>query len=217
MHDPSGWLILKKCVDEADGPAWTAFVERFEPALRWGIRRALARLGYDGDRRDLTDDSLQECYCKILGRDRHVLRLCRERDENALNAYFSRLAERSTCDLLRARWAEKRGSRDGFVDLGDGFEEIAHARAEPSPEDHAMIQEAHRRLLVTCRTAAGSRQKERNYRVLVMAFLEGLTSREISSRFAGKLSLSCIDSVVYRARQKLLEKGIVLGERRAMA
>ena len=79
------------------------------------------------------------------------------------------------------------------------------------------MKEARSRLLATCRSAAGARQRERNYKVLVMAFLEGLSSREIASRFAGRLSLTCIDSLLYRARRRLREQGVMLGERRAVA
>ncbi len=217
MDDHSGWQILERCLDPADEAAWKALIERFEPPLRWGIHRALRGLGFNGDRYDLAADLLQECYCKILARERRVLRMCRERDENALNAFFARLGERCARDGLRARWALKRGSRAGIVELGESIEDLAVARTEPSPEDRALMKEAQSRLLATCRTAAGSRKSERNYRVLVMAFLEGLSSREISSRFAGQLSLTCIDSVVYRARRRLLKQGVRLGERRAMA
>jgi DNA-directed RNA polymerase specialized sigma24 family protein len=217
MDRHSGWQILEQCLEQADGPAWTAFIERFGPALRWGIQRALRGLGFDGDRRDLAADLLQECYCKILARERRVLQMCRERDEKSLTAFFARLAERCTRDSLRARWAEKRGSRNGLIDLGGDLEDLIAAQAQPSPEDRTLMKEARSRLLETCRSAAGNRKTERNYEVLVMAFLEGLSSREISSRFAGRLSLTCIDSVVYRARRRLLKEGVTLGERRAVA
>lgn len=217
MEDKHGWKILEQCLEQGDGPAWTAFLERFEPPLRWGIHRALRGLGVEGDRRDLAADLLQECYCKILVRERRVLRMCRERDDKALNAFFARLAERCTRDSLRARWTEKRGSRGGVVDVGGDIESLAVSRNEPSPEDRALMKEARSRLLATCRSAAGARQRERNYKVLVMAFLEGLSSREIASRFAGRLSLTCIDSLVYRARRRLREQGVMLGERRAVA
>ena len=80
-----------------------------------------------------------------------------------------------------------------------------------------MIAEARAALLFRCLSAAGGRERKRNYRVLVLAFLEGLSSREISRRFGGRLSLTCIDSVVYRARKRLLEQGVDLGRRRAVA
>jgi DNA-directed RNA polymerase specialized sigma24 family protein len=217
MEDNGGWQIVRRCVAEANGPAWTAFVERFEPALDRGIRRGLYRLGFEGDRRDLAADLLQECYCKILARERRILEMCRERDEAALDAFFGRLAERCARDCLRARWSQKRGRRGTTVAFALECETLALATTEPSPEERALIQEARSRLLEACRLAAGARQRERNTKVLMMAFLEGLSSREIASRFAGRLSLACIDSVVYRARRRLRQLGGRLVERRAIA
>lgn len=217
MEDRCGWQILERCRDDGDDAAWNDFVERFEPALRRGILCALRRLGYAGDRKDLSADILQECYCKLLARDRRALRLCRERHEGAIEAFLARLAERCARDNLRARWSQKRGSRTPAVDLSVDLVDLVIAGSEPSPEDRALMNEARSRLLETCRLAAGARRRERDTKVLAMAFLEGLSSREIASRFAGRLTRTCIDSVVSRARRRLLKQGVTLGERRAVA
>ncbi|MFQ5526852.1 MAG: RNA polymerase sigma factor [Thermoanaerobaculia bacterium] len=217
MDNPSGWQIVQRCLQTADGPAWGAFVERFETPMVWGIQRALRSLGFRGRPRDVIGDLLQECYCRILARDRRTLKLCRERKEPALDAYFARVAERSTRDSFRARWAEKRGSRDLVVGWNEVVEDRHAASGESSPEDRLLIREARSKLLETCHRAAGSRKRERNFRVLVLAFLEGLSTREIAEQFAGRLSRSCIDSLVYRARRRLLKEGVVLGNRGAVA
>ena len=217
MDNSNGWQIVKKCLESADEPAWVAFVDRFEPALVWGIRRALNGLGYAGNPRDVMADLLQESYCKILARERRILRMCRERDDRALNAFFARVSERCARDSFRARWADKRGSRGGVVAWSEVVESRVAARTESSPETRLLLDEARSTLLDRCHKAAGGRQRARNFKVLALAFLEGLSSREIAERFAGRLSRSCIDSVVYRARRRLLEEGATLGDRQAMA
>ena len=216
MEDKSGWRILERCLKDSDDLAWTQFVQRFEPAFRWGIHRAFRSLGFEGDRQDLAADLLQDCYCKVLARERRVLGTLRERDGRALDAFFTKLAERCTRDRLRALWSKKRGSRRELVDL-HSVAEHALAATSPSPEEQALMKEARSRILASCRRAAGARQPERNTRVLAMAFLEGLSSREIAKRFAGRLSRTCIDSVIYRARRRLREQGLALGQRRAIA
>ncbi len=217
MNDQNGWQIVDGCLQAADETAWTAFVERFEPALIWGIRRALRSLGCERNRDDLVADLLQESYCKILARERRILRMCRERDGRALDAFFGRVGERCARDSFRARWADKRGSRNRVVAWSDAVEDRVVAASSSSPEERLLMSEARSKLLDKCRRAAGDRKRERNFRVLVMAFLEGLSSREIAERFAGRLSRTCIDSVVYRARRRLLKEGSVLGDRRAVA
>lgn len=217
MDNQQGWQILEQCLGRADEPAWETFAARFEPALRGGIFRALEHIGYDGDRKDVADDLVQECYCKILARDRRVLRMCRERNDNALNAFFARLAERATRDAFRARWAQKRGSRDAVVPWNEVIEERATSAKPSSPEDDLLCKEARASLLAKCRRAAGGVERERNFQVLSMAFLGGLSSKEIAERFSGRLSRTCIDSLVYRARRRLHKQGTYLGPRRAMA
>lgn len=217
MDNRNGWEIVERCLHAADESAWTRFVDRFEPALVWGIQRALRSLGYRGRPRDEVADLLQECYCRILERDRRPLRLCRERDDRALNAFFARLAERATRDAFRSRWAEKRGSRDGVVAWNEVVEDRLTDDRDASPEERILAREARAGLLEKCRRAAGRKQPQRNFRVLAMAFIGGLTTREIAERFAGRLSYTCIDSLVYRARRRLLKEGVVLGDRGAMA
>lgn len=208
MDHKSGWKIVERCFIEGDSSAWEAFVERFDRALRWGIGRVLGHFG-DGRggsaipaREDSARDVLQECYFKLLSDDRRILGLCRERDDKALNAYFARLGERCARDFVRSRGAQKRGY-DCQVSLADLREELIPTRVAESPEAGALLKEARAELLQRCRKAAGRKQRERNYRILVMAFLEGLTSKEISERLAGRVSHTSIDSLVYRARQRL--------------
>ena len=217
MEENRGWKIVQRCLHNNDEQAWTAFRDRFEPALLAGVRRVVRSLGTGRNQADAIADLLQEAYCRLLSRDRRVLELCRERDERALDAFFSRVAERSARDSYRSRWAQKRGSRDRVVAWSDVVEDRAAAVGQVSPEGRLLLEEARAGLLEKCRQAAGSRQRERNFRVLALAFLEGLSSREIAERFAGRLSRTCIDSVVYRARQRLLKEGVVLGDRKAMA
>lgn len=216
MDDQDGWKIVESCRQEANGPAWTAFVDRFEPSLLKGIRRALRGLGFRGNPADVTADLLQETYCKILARERRVLGLCRERDARALDAFFAQLADRTTRDSFRALWAEKRG-HDLLTPWNQVIESRIAERAASSPEARLLLIEARDRLLEKCRRAAGVKQPERNFRVLALAFVEGLSSREIAQRFAGRLSRTCIDSLVYRARRRLIKEGGELGPRRALA
>ena len=216
MDNRDGWKIVKNCAQVADGPAWGGFVNRFEPALVRGIHRGLRGLGFRGNPRDVTADLLQESYCKILARERRVLRLCREPDDRALDAFFARMAERCTRDFFRARWAEKRGN-DRLTSWSDAVENRVAARPVSSPEARLLLREAHAALLHKCRRAAGTKKPDRNFRVLVLAFVEGLSSREIAERFAGRLSRTCIDSLVYRARRRLLKEGSELGRRSAVA
>ena len=75
-----------------------------------------------------------------------------------------------------------------------------------------MLAECRRLLLERCRVIAESMtrrsDRERNLRILRLAFLEGWTSREIAGAAAGRLAASTVDSLVHRARRHLARGGL---------
>ncbi len=219
MNEKTNWQVVQECREAAgtgNEEAWRLFLERFEPALRRGISRALRAAGVRYAYRQRLEDCLQDCYCKILKNDRRVLGCCRETDDRALFAFFLTLGERVARDALRRERAEKRGL-DRLVPLDDRLAERTAADCRSTPERRALVRDDRRLLVARLRSAAAGRQQERNLRVLVMVFVGGLTSREISKRFGGALTPTSIDSLVYRVRRRLLEDGVELGPRSAAA
>lgn len=216
MEKKTNWEIVQRCRTSTDQEAWEEFVDRFESALRGGIFRAFRSLSVRGDYSDRQADLLQDCYCKLLDRECRILNLCRESHDGALWKFFVTLGERVARDAFRAQAAEKRGGEQ--VLRLEGFA-AAIDPADPgqSPERAALAREAEADLVARCRRAAGRRQSERNFRVLLMAFLEGLTSREIARRLDGTLTPTSVDSLVYRARRRIEKSGRRLGPRRVAA
>ena len=83
-----------------------------------------------------------------------------------------------------------------------------------SPEERVLRRERQRIFLKRCRASLGPRSPERDLRVLYLAFLEGLSSREISRRMGRGTTPSCVDSLVHRVRKRLARGGLSIPHRR---
>lgn len=207
--------LLSACVRSRSNADWREFRRRFEPKLRSGIIAAFCRQG-GRPGRETIEDLVQETYCKLLERRGRVLSRCESNDDPAVAAYLGRVAERVALDYLRAEVAEKRGG--GRIDSLEVItEREGEGRVLGTPaeaEDRVLTAESRRRFLDNCRRVAG-RSRERNLRILWLAFFEGLTSREISHQLGSLISPNGIDTMLHRARKRLASLGFSVPRRQA--
>jgi RNA polymerase sigma factor (sigma-70 family) len=161
------------------------------------------------------EDLLQESYCKLVDREFRILRKCREQDERAIGAYLSRVAERVALDRLRAQGAAKRG-----VDRSVSLESMMswdkgrlQTTGQSSAEELLLLSEECRAFWESCRRAISRRFPERDWKILRLAFLEGMSSREISRSIGAKMTPNGVDSVLHRARKRLADEGFLVVRR----
>lgn len=206
--------LLRRCATGSDPRVWEEFVRRFGVRLEGGVRRALRRVGAL-PRGDELDDYVQDVYCRLLENGARSLRLCRGGEEGSVGAYLGRVAETVVIDRLRASAALKRG-RDRLVSPPAHVEPDPVERVQdraPSPEERLLARERRLLFLVRCRRAAGPRHPRRDFHVLRLAFLEGLSSREICRRMGRGLTPASVDSLVHRARRRLESDGVSVPRR----
>ena len=206
--------LIERCVAGAQEEAWEEFIERYGPALRRGVAAALGGRWSRPDR--LEEDLLQEVYCRLIDRGARRLRRCRERDEPAVRAYLTRLAKNAAIDQLRARSTTRRGGRR--PPPLDATAVVERARdPRPSIEERLILRQRGRRFLRRCRRVTTVRGDGRNLRILALAFLGGLSSREIARRLDHSLTPASIDSLISRARKRLAAEGLTIAARRSPA
>ena len=205
--------LIDRCVSGDDQEAWSELVERFDADLRRAVRAIVRR----GRRRsvELEQDLVQETYYRLLERGAWRLRRCRERSEPAIRAFLMRVARNVAIDSLRIRGAQKRGRRQLVESARRPLRLEIRPDPAPSSEEKLILREERRKFLDCCRRVAGKRSPERNLRILELAFLGGLTSREIAVKLDPPLTTTCVDTLLCRARKKLRERGYRLGGRRA--
>jgi RNA polymerase sigma factor (sigma-70 family) len=205
--------LLRRCAVAPEHSCWNEFVRRFGDRLRGGIRSAYRHAGCRCRLEDL-EDLLQETYCRLLRQDRRALRGCRGRYDAEIEAYLHRLAQRVAYDHLRARGAAKRGwdlrkqHSDSNIDLD------STPGSAPGPERRLLWREQFALLESRCRVALAGPGLKTDMRLLRWVFVEGLSSREISRRLAGRLAPSGVDTRLYRLRLRLANAGVRLPRRR---
>lgn len=122
--------------------------------------------------RDVADDLLQEAYLRFIGRERNAMRI-----EDA-RPYLFRIAS----NLLHDRWRR----RDGLLPIPDQVAESAVAGSEATVDTLRML----------------SRLKPRSRELLILAYVEGMTHREIAN-VTGLRAIS-VRVLLSRARNEAL-------------
>ena len=203
--------------EEAFRAAWEDLVGRYGAILRAQVRRSLCNAGFPRQPEQV-EERVQEVYCRLLMGGPERLRRLRRWSPGQVVAYLSRVAQRVVLDELRAQAAAKRGGLR--VSLSGCLSEAAERTADPrcTPEEAAMLAEGRRLLLERCRLLAESMTSRSDrvlcLRILRLALLEGWSSREIVRAGGCRLAASSVDSLVHRARQRLVRGGFAVPSRR---
>lgn len=204
MEHPSARDLIDQCASAPEALAWGSFVERYGPAIEAGVRRALRRSGDAGADAAELQDLVQECYCRLLEGDRRRLTSLRASADGEVRTWLARFAERSARDRLKWLRAFKRSGPGNGALAAPGRVGRLSASTR-SPERVAMDRQALRRFARHCRRLSSS---ERDAAILRLVYFAGLTSREVSELSRGSLSPSSVDSVVYRFRRRLVQRGL---------
>ena len=215
MESGEARRVVRSCSRSTQSAAWENLVVRFGAKIRAGVVNGLVRSGIR-PRKEMVDDLAQDVYCKLLADGRRALRACCEASPQSIGAYLRRTAERVALDFARARGAVKRGG-----DLLVSLQETVDCRGDralpvtpPTAEHRLLVEEEKKEFLGRCRSVVRGRHPQRDYKVLQLAYVEGLSSREIAGCIG--LSTNGVDSILYRSRQRLAEQGIVVPSRGAL-
>lgn len=186
-------------------PGWQALVAQHAPAIKRGVRSAMALCRHPYDR-ELVADLIQEVYCRLLEGGGRRLSDFHGKDRDQAAAWLHRLAQNTTIDRLRAAAAAKRRVE------GTAWDAACEVREPPAgpeycPERRFLRREALSRFLARCQDFAGG---ERNARVLALVLVSGWTSREVALASGQAISVSAVDSMVHRFRRHLAAQGMAL-------
>ncbi len=191
----------------AEEARWNALVERHSPRLHASIRGALRRAGIEPQREDV-EELAQESYCRLLASGR----LAPEKGGDlGLSGFLARVGERVAFDRVRSERAAKRGfgKLRGLADIGADRLAACCVDRSPSPERTLLALEHWRETVVRWREVVGGRTPGRDVVIIGLA-LAGWSSEQISVACSGRLRPKTIDTLVYRAKSRLLAAGITV-------
>ena len=205
--------LVRDCGLSTDPTAWTEFVDTFNRRIVAAVirERRLRGLATDPSAADAVSDHVQDVYLRLLANDRRALREFRGETEIAVYAYLARIVRAAVGDRTRRDSSQKRSAQivplDGGVN-GEGstpLSDLLAADSGSSP-DRQMRERAVPRRLRELLAAGGVPNPERDALVFELHVLEGLSAREIAGIPALDLSLSAVEGVLRRTRERLRER-----------
>ena len=147
------------------------------------------------------DDVIQDVFCRLLDRDRAVLKRLATLDSDAALAYLYTLIRRRLIDRIRRLNASCR--RGDLTALPLVSASQTPAGPESSPERSLMVREARRQLRRALGRVARGRYPERESQVFELATVDGWRSPEIANAVHPKMSAGAVDVAVCRIRKRL--------------
>jgi DNA-directed RNA polymerase specialized sigma24 family protein len=134
--------------------------------------------------------------------------------------YLRQVTRNLAVDHVRRRATAKRAgdlpAATVAPDSTQGLERLADR--SPSPEERLLSRERRRQFLRLCdRHLRSRRLRRRDLEIVRLAWLDGLSSREIARGMRGALDAASIDSLLCRLRRRMRAAGTCVGSRRCMA
>ena len=209
MRNQTDHQLIERCLAEPDlQSAWQEFDRRFRPRLLAGIRRGLS-CAWERPQPELLEELLQDCYCRLLERDRRALRRSLDLDEPQVGAYLVQVGRSAALDWLRRRGADKRGH-----DTTDAVnrERLAELGGEPLEERRLLAREELESFWNDCHEVVDAVDHPVRLEVLRQAWILQQPSRAIATKVG--MATSSIDSLVCRTRRQLADRGWSVADRR---
>lgn len=205
--------LVRDCGLSTDPATWNEFVASFNRRIVAAVirERRLRGFGTDPSAAEAVADLVQDVYLRLLANDRRALREFRGESELAVFAYLARVVRAAVSDRTRRDSSRKRAAYLVPLDAGvTGVESLPlsdtiAAGEESSPER----QRSERAVPVRLRAllaSGGVSNPERDALLFELHVLEGLSAREIAGIAAFHLSLSAVEGVLRRTRERLREQ-----------
>lgn len=187
----------------ADAGFWELFARQHRGELDRCVTSALRSVGWRPQRADV-EDLVQEIYYRLLTH-RSPCHPLAGRPRAQQWRYLQRMARSVVVDMLRNRGAAKRGGG------ASGPTPVCITVEEPlapglNLEEDLLCRERATELRRRVHELSQDDQGERNWRILELAAVEGLTCGEISQHFGGALAPSSVHTVLHRLRRQLARR-----------
>jgi RNA polymerase sigma factor (sigma-70 family) len=205
--------LIRDCGLSTDPTAWTDFVDTFNRRIVAAVirERRLRGLSTDPSAADAVSDLAQDVYLRLLANDRRALRDFRGETEIAVFAYLARVVRAAVGDRARRDSSQKRSVQLVPLDAGVSGDDSTPlseflAAGDGSSPDRQMRERAVPGRLRALLAGGGVPNPERDALVFELHVLEGLSAREIAGIPALDLSLSAVEGVLRRTRERLRER-----------
>ena len=201
--DLSARELLAECARNLDDTTvWVEFYLRYRRKILTFLWRAFRMSGgRPHDFLQLGDDWVQEVFAKLVKNNGRAIRSFRGLTDVSVNAFLASIAVSTVADHGRSQRAGRRRTQlVSFADVPEAS--LPHGR--PDSTVSALID-----LIDVEKALKGdeeSKNPERDLLIFRLHFVEGLTAREISSIPSFKLTISGLEKVLNRMKNRLLRR-----------
>lgn len=194
--------LFKRCAETpTDRNAWVEFFDRFMGDIQAAILRVLgfsrnSRYGY------LFDDVMQRFNLRLLENSRRALLSFRGTTDNEARAFLRKVAARVAMNTLH----DEANHLAGLKSLSELSNQDSE-NDDPLPSSLSSSQEDYLLLLDTIENAVSKifhgKNRYRNIMIFKLAFVDGLTPREIAAISGLGLSRNAVEVQIHRIRKEL--------------
>jgi RNA polymerase sigma factor (sigma-70 family) len=189
--------IIAQCVSN-DTSAWEKFVKHFHGHVMFC---ALRENNKSGTSKNDVNELVQEVFLSLLSNDYKTLREFRGSTEAELNAYLSTIVYNISINLLRKEIAYKRKSIS-FNQLLDMSEQmIDDLSPDKILEDKLLAQEVQELL----KSVLTGNNVSRDAFIFYLNAVVGLSARDIAKMPSISLSITNVQTIIRRTKEKLRE------------
>ncbi len=186
---------------------WSTFFERNTGRIAAMIYRDLSRYHLFVPEQEV-GEVLQEVQIRLWSKHRSLGRMAPEQ----VWSY----ARQTVGNLVRDHFRNEVRRNQALEEFSWATTYDRHPLRPPpsTPEESLLAQEEVEVFLQTCRTMLRRKNREVRMCALRLALVEGCGSEEVSRRLDGNLSVSQVNSLLYRVRRRLVDHGVSLPRRR---
>jgi RNA polymerase sigma factor (sigma-70 family) len=196
--------LIRACAN-GDEAAWNAFVDRFHRRIVILVARALKTGPCQSS--ETHGELVQDVYVRLLAHDRRALDAWRGSSECSFASYLATIVHAVVCDSLKKQKSRKRAASLVALDADDGpaVRDLVAAPATASPEHALSEQSASDRVRDLLARVERGPLAYRNSLVFMLHVVDGLTASEIACLPGLDMTISNVETVLRRTKQRLRE------------
>lgn len=207
--------LIRQCAGgEEETETWYRFFERLRPRIQGVLKVTLQSNGHFPTRM-LVEDLEQEVYCRLLERDRAVLRRFRGATQGEAGEYLNRVVRSVALDYLIHARASKRTPPPELVVQGKKEKPwipyACNLVFRVAPERFFLRRDALRRFWSVCARVVGSVNTAEKLKVLRQAWIEGMSTRDMVEASRGRWTVESLGVFLQETEQQLRKLGILVG------
>jgi RNA polymerase sigma-70 factor (ECF subfamily) len=181
--------LLDACLAGGQSSAWGEFIRRFHPVIAGTVTKTARNWVHPTT--PLVEELTQETYLRLCGHNYRILRDFVPEHEDSIYGFLKAVAFSVTHDYFRVAYAGKRGAGRADAPLN---ERLVAAQGMTEVEKGILMDE----IAAALNELANPETRERDRRIFVLHYRDGLTSKAIADLPEMGLGQKGVEAILQR-------------------